>query len=73
ICSPIRGNTDLGEDKWGGYLLDCNDPERLAATIDGLDGQTGEKMGRFNMEKIKQYDLKNVLDRMKKIYRGLSE
>ncbi|HCG34862.1 MAG TPA: glycosyltransferase family 1 protein [Clostridiales bacterium] len=73
ICSPIRGNTDLVEDKWGGYLLDCNDPERLAATIDGLDGQTGEKMGRFNMEKIKQYDLKNVLDRMKKIYRGLSE
>ena len=69
ICSEIRGNTDLIEDKKGGYLFKPND---LKTAKDALDKMLNcierGKVGEFNLKKAEILDLEYVLRTMKTIY-----
>lgn len=70
VCSNIRGNSDLIENEKGGYLVEPGDVEAFAKYIKVLidDSRLRNKFGRFNLEKIKNYSIENVLCEMRKIY-----
>lgn len=69
VCSVIRGNTDLIDEK-GGYLVPCDDAEGFAKSIFELldDDDKRISMGEYNKEKAKQYDFSVVREIMKGIY-----
>lgn len=69
ICSKIRGNVDLIEDGQDGLLLD-NTPQAVADGILKLygDPEYRKKLGTAAEEKIRQYDIQNISERMKRIY-----
>lgn len=70
VASKIRGNVDLIEDGKGGFLLDTNDINGIAEAINILakDKNLRKSMGLKNLQKIKKYDVKNIMLEMKKIY-----
>ncbi len=73
ICSAIRGNTDLIENGKGGYLIEPDDAEGLAKSIEYMlvnpDKRT--EMGMYNYKKVKEYDSKIVQKEMEKIYAAI--
>ena len=73
ICSDIRGNKDLIEDKKGGYLLKFYDMDEYSIKIQELieNKVLREEMGNFNLEKIKDFDRKKVNTIMEEIYNEL--
>lgn len=73
ICSDIRGNKDLIEDKKGGYLLKSYDMDEYSIKIQELieNKVLREEMGNFNLEKIKNFDRKKVNTIMEEIYNEL--
>lgn len=73
ICSDIRGNKDLIEDKKGGYLLKSYDIDEYSIKIQELieNKVLREEMGNFNLEKIKDFDRKKVNTIMEEIYNEL--
>lgn len=73
ICSDIRGNKDLIEDKKGGYLLKSYDVDEYSIKIQELieNKVLREEMGNFNLEKIKDFDRKKVNTIMEEIYNEL--
>ncbi len=62
IASRIRGNTDLIIEGQGGYLVDANDINGYATKINELIRNTDicKKMGKYNMERVKKYDICSV-------------
>lgn len=74
VCSDIRGNTDLIEDKITG-LIAGNTPEKVAEAIEMMrkDGDLREQVASAALQKIKQYDLSSVENEMVKIYGGGKE
>ncbi|MFL2060979.1 glycosyltransferase family 4 protein [Marinilactibacillus psychrotolerans] len=70
IVSSIRGNVDLIEEEKGGYLSNPDDIERFAQVIDILAGNENlrNNLGKFNLNKVKQFDIKNVREELKKVY-----
>ncbi|MCX7715408.1 MAG: glycosyltransferase family 4 protein [Clostridia bacterium] len=62
VVSDIRGNVDLIEDGKGGYLCCPMDAEAFAERISVLasDVKLRKKMGLYNMEKIKDFDIEKV-------------
>jgi len=75
ICSNIRGNTDLIEDNKGGYLLRTNDIDGYADCIMKLmnNKEICQAMGTFNINIIKNYDIKVVKKEMYSIYNYISK
>lgn len=73
ICSDIRGNKDLIEDKKGGYLLKFYDMDEYSIKIQELieNKVLREEMGNFNLEKIKDFNRKKVNTIMEEIYNEL--
>lgn len=73
ICSDIRGNKDLIENKKGGYLLKSYDMDEYSIKIQELieNKVLREEMGNFNLEKIKNFDRKKVNTIMEEIYNEL--
>ncbi len=73
ICSDIRGNKDLIENKKGGYLLKSYDMDEYSIKIQELieNKVLREEMGNFNLEKIKDFDRKKVNTIMEEIYNEL--
>lgn len=73
ICSDIRGNKDLIENKKGGYLLKSYDIDEYSIKIQELieNKVLREEMGNFNLEKIKDFDRKKVNTIMEEIYNEL--
>lgn len=73
ICSDIRGNKDLIEDKKGGYLLKSYDMDEYSIKIQELieNKVLREEMGNFNLEKIKDFDRKKVNTIMEEVYNEL--
>ena len=73
ICSDIRGNKDLIENKKGGYLLKSYDIDEYSIKIQELieNKFLREEMGNFNLEKIKDFDRKKVNTIMEEIYNEL--
>lgn len=70
ICSKIRGNEDLVDEK-GGMLFNPYDIKNIKDTIFnmiGLDVVKLDDMKIHNIEKVKQFSNKYVLNILKKIY-----
>lgn len=70
VASNIRGCRDLTIDGKGGILCNPSKPEEFASAFDKLsrDKSLCEKMGRFNKQQIKQYDIEKVIEQMTKIF-----
>ncbi|MCD7826481.1 MAG: glycosyltransferase [Clostridiaceae bacterium] len=84
IASDIRGIRDLIEHTKGGYLVRSFSPEEYAVKIRRLftekEGELAiprelrrEQMGRWNMERVKQFSIQIVEKQMREIYRGVEK
>lgn len=73
IASDIRGNRDLVDHGFGGYLYPLDEPERLLEFLIDLYRypEKIKSFGRHNIEKINQYSIQKVNAQMENIYRGL--
>ena len=71
MCSGVRGNMDLIQDQKGGFFCNPDDANAFAKKINKLtqNCELREQMSRFNLEKIKQFDIVNVNKEMKSIYK----
>lgn len=69
VCSNIRGSTDLIEDGITG-LISGNTPEEVAGAVEKMqnDKILRAKIASAALQKIKQFDLKEVEKEMEKIY-----
>lgn len=70
ICSKIRGNTDLIENRRSGFLFNPSDVNEIANCIDEVmkDNSVKVNMGLYNKKRIIQFDINNVRNAMCKIY-----
>ncbi len=61
ICSNIRGNIDLIENAKGGFVVP-NDAKSVADALRQLIGDDAlrEKMGEYNVEAVKKYDIRKI-------------
>ncbi len=73
VCSVIRGNTDLITDGEGGFLCDPNSPEQFAEALDKIVGnpELAHRMGAFNRDKVKRFDVESVTKAVWDIYEAL--
>ncbi len=73
IVSKIRGNTDLIVDKKGGYLLEPKDISGFANAIESIidNPKLLQKMRKFNLETIKNFDVSQVCKKIKEIYSSI--
>lgn len=58
VCSNIRGNRDLVEDKNGGFLCDCRDSDEFCTSLRKLydDRELCKKFGVRNAEFVNNYN-----------------
>lgn len=73
VCSKIRGNEDLIDDGKGGYVVE-NKEDAIAfasAVQQVVEEKQASKMGAYNKEKIKEYDIAHVLNQMKEVYKNI--
>ncbi|MDP1417450.1 glycosyltransferase family 4 protein [Peribacillus simplex] len=70
ICSDIRGNRDLIENKKGGYLVSPNDISGFAKYIESIlmFSEDSAAMAKHNIDIIESFSTRNVLKRMQEIY-----
>lgn len=71
LCSRIRGNTDLIDDKMGGYLFNPMDVDDVKKTIEKvlqLSERELHQMGKYNLQHVQEFSISKVEERMKKIY-----
>ncbi|MBG9985128.1 glycosyltransferase family 4 protein [Aerococcaceae bacterium DSM 111022] len=70
VASNIRGNSELIDDKKGGFLCSKDSIEEYVESIENLflNPDTREKFGKYNLEKIKNYSVENVTFMLRKIY-----
>lgn len=61
ICSNIRGNIDLIKNGKGGFVVP-NDAKSVADALRQLIGDDAlrEKMGEYNVEAVKKYDIRKI-------------
>lgn len=71
VASAIRGNVDLIENGKGGFLCDPDDVYGFAKAISDISAskEIRKNMGEINLQKIKEYDVKNVYAIIKEIYK----
>ena len=70
LCSRIRGNTDLIDEK-GGRLFNPYSIDECIAALHNLQKEELNVLGKENSNKIKQFSATSVIKCMKKLY-GLS-
>ncbi|MCB6568172.1 glycosyltransferase family 4 protein [Eubacterium limosum] len=70
ICSKIRGNVDLVDNK-GGRLIEVEEIDEYAKAILELSNnpKLRNNMSTYNLEKINQFDISNIDLMMEKIYK----
>lgn len=70
VVSNVRGNRDLIAPGKGGFLYSSNDSDGFAEGIKTLidDPSLRRKMGNYNKEQIKKYDIKNIKEKLFRIY-----
>lgn len=70
VCSNIRGNSDLIEYEKGGYLVEPGDIVGFAKYMKNLieASRLRSEFGGFNLEKIENYSIENVLKEIEEIY-----
>jgi len=73
IASRIRGNTDLIDDGKGGLLVDKTDSEMYMSSIEILirSYEKCKQMGKYNQNKVKEYSVENVKERLMPIIKGV--
>ena len=67
ICSKIRGNMDLIDEK-GGFLLDPNDADEFRDAIESIFEKNLFMLGKNNQDKIACFSFPTVLKKMQNIY-----
>lgn len=67
ICSKIRGNVDLIDEN-GGELFDPYNLNELKTALTKILNRNLNEIGFYNSQKIKNFDLAVVVDKMKNIY-----
>ena len=70
VASNVRGNRDLIAPGKGGFLYSANDSDGFAEGIKKLidDPSLRRKMGSYNKERIKKYDIKIIKEKLFRIY-----
>lgn len=70
IASKIRGNVDLLEDGVGGYLNEAQDVNGIAEHLRILASDTARRntMGRANLDRIREFDVRKVENVVENIY-----
>ncbi|EOA3407072.1 glycosyltransferase family 4 protein [Enterococcus hirae] len=73
LASNIRGNRDLIDNGKGGILFNPASSDQLTKILTDcmVNKEKLDEFGRYNLEKVKEYDIKNVNKRMIAIYREL--
>jgi glycosyltransferase involved in cell wall biosynthesis len=69
VCSAIRGNTDLIDDGKGGFMFCPKSPEEAATALVRLMNSNFKMMGKYNLNKVREYDISVVKDEIKNIYK----
>ena len=69
VCSNIRGNNDLIVNNKGGYLIELDNIKGFSNKINKILNDKENKFGDYNKIKVKEFDLKNVVNIMGTIYR----
>ncbi len=67
VCSRIRGNTDLIDDR-GGVLFDPQSAESCRGALEKILQADRQALGQYNGEKVKNFSLTAVQTKMKEIY-----
>lgn len=70
IASDIRGNSDLIVEDKGGFLVQARNVEGYAHALNYLyhNQILKNSMGEFNKQKIVEFDLENIIEKMSRIY-----
>ena len=70
VCSDIRGNKDLIVQDKGGYLISIEDTHGYADSLNAIiqSERLQVEMGTFNMNYVKLFSLKKVVQDMEAIY-----
>ena len=68
IATDIRGNNELIEEGKGGWLIPSNDVEAMAERMIQIENADIYSMGKYNLNKIQNYDKKMVAFAMRDIY-----
>lgn len=72
LCSDIRGNSDLIDDKLGGFLFNPNDADAFYYKLIELVMNSDRfEMGKYNADKIKQFSIVAIEKKMNTIYQSL--
>ncbi len=73
LMSEVRGNTDLMDNGTGGFLCKPSDLEDWTNKLNILanDDDMRKKMGWHNLQRIKDFDIKIIQERMLDIFRNL--
>lgn len=71
VCSNIRGNVDLIENDKGGFLCECFNADAFAEGIKKVVSGKIEEMCLINQNKMQMFDVKNICDKMMKLYSTL--
>lgn len=67
VCSRIRGNTDLIDDR-GGVLFDPNSAESCREALEKILQSDRQALGQHNGKKVKNFSLTAVQAKMREIY-----
>lgn len=70
VCSRIRGNTDLIDEGEGGYFFEPTKIDDIAKCIERLPQNAKNKLGTYNIQKIKKFDFEIVEKLMEEVYRA---
>lgn len=75
VCSNIRGNIDLIQSESGGILCNPSSEEEFKDAINKIiyNRNLRLEMGRYNKEKIKDFDIQIISNKMESIYRSVAE
>ena len=72
VASRIRGNTDLIDERKGGFLVGVEDSEGYANAIKEIEEwQLYRSFGAYNREKLATFDLDFVKDQIIKVFKEL--
>lgn len=70
VVTDCRGNRDLVTDNENGYVVEIDDVDKFADSVEKLyrSKELRQKFGEKSLENIKRYNLENVLEDMADIY-----
>jgi glycosyltransferase involved in cell wall biosynthesis len=75
VASKIRGNTDLIDEGKGGYLISPTDINKCSEAIKKLleNKEICNEFGKYNKNKIKDFDICEVSSKMLDIYKAIDK